>query len=284
MPSGAQVTSEQVAEFDSYRLPVAPWSDQYLPVERVEGTVSRQAFRIEGGGITTAQLMSPLRDQIVAEGFAIHLDCAARDCGGFDFRFAIEVLAAPAMYVDMTDYRFLSASSPDGGTHLSVLISNTASASFVQIIRVGAGARQPTITASAPMPRTAPGPTGDIPVALESAGHVILSDLTFDPGSSSLGVGPFATLKALADYLKANPNREIMFVGHTDATGSLETNIALSRQRAQSVVDYITEQLGVSRNQVSAQGMGYLSPVASSLTEEGREANRRVEAVLISTE
>jgi OOP family OmpA-OmpF porin len=41
---------------------------------------------------------------------------------------------------------------------------------------------------------------------------------------------------------------------------------------------------GVSEAQVASDGVGYLSPVASNLTAAGREANRRVEAVLISTE
>ena len=93
-----------------------------------------------------------------------------------------------------------------------------------------------------------------------------------------------AILDQLAAYLKARPDRVIVFVGHTDATGSLAANQALSLRRATSAVDYLRDRHGITRAQISADGVGYLSPIATNLTEEGRIKNRRVEAVLISTE
>jgi len=39
----------------------------------------------------------------------------------------------------------------------------------------------------------------------------------------------------------------------------------------------------VPRSQLDAQGMGYLSPIANNLTQEGRDANRRVEVIVTST-
>ena len=41
---------------------------------------------------------------------------------------------------------------------------------------------------------------------------------------------------------------------------------------------------GVPRRQLEAEGMGYLAPIASNLTEDGREANRRVEVIVTSTD
>lgn len=93
-----------------------------------------------------------------------------------------------------------------------------------------------------------------------------------------------STLGALADYLKQNPARQVTLVGHTDAVGSLDANIALSKRRARSVMQYLTQELGVSASQVAAEGVGYLAPRASNLTDAGREANRRVEVTLTSTE
>jgi len=72
-------------------------------------------------------------------------------------------------------------------------------------------------------------------------------------------------------------------VGHTDAEGSLDGNIALSRRRAASVLERLVTAYQVDRRQMEAQGMGYLAPIASNLTEEGREANRRVEVIVTST-
>jgi OOP family OmpA-OmpF porin len=75
----------------------------------------------------------------------------------------------------------------------------------------------------------------------------------------------------------------VALVGHTDAQGTLDNNIALSKKRATSVLNRLVEKHGVDANQLTAEGMGYLSPIASNLSAEGREANRRVEAVLLNT-
>ena len=73
-------------------------------------------------------------------------------------------------------------------------------------------------------------------------------------------------------------------MGHTDTVGGLEANVALSRRRAASVRDRLIERHGVPAEQLEAHGTGYLAPVAPNTTAEGREANRRVEAVLLETE
>jgi OOP family OmpA-OmpF porin len=158
----------------------------------------------------------------------------------------------------------------------------------VQITRIGADeeplADTTTETLQSVLPEMAI-PTDDgLPAVLENTGHMALSDLRFESGSSTLGPGPFESLVALSDYLLQNPDRRIALVGHTDSSGSLEGNIALSRQRATSVQTRLIEAYGVPSTQLEADGTGYLAPIASNLTAEGREANRRVEAVLLSTE
>ncbi len=117
-----------------------------------------------------------------------------------------------------------------------------------------------------------------------SHGHVVIPDLVFATGSSDLADGPNAALEALAEFLKADPSRRVALVGHTDAVGALEDNVALSRARAASVMEKLVADHGVSEDQLESNGMGYLSPVAPNTTPEGRRANRRVEAVLLNTE
>ena len=117
-----------------------------------------------------------------------------------------------------------------------------------------------------------------------SGGAVALDDLVFASGSSSLTEGSYASLADLAAWLQANPEMTIALVGHTDASGGLEGNIALSRKRADSVRARLIETYDVPTRQVEAQGVGYLSPRASNLTEAGRNKNRRVEVILTSTQ
>ena len=44
----------------------------------------------------------------------------------------------------------------------------------------------------------------------------------------------------------------------------------------------LISEYGIDPARIEAEGMGYLAPVASNLTEAGRQANRRVEAILLS--
>jgi OOP family OmpA-OmpF porin len=62
----------------------------------------------------------------------------------------------------------------------------------------------------------------------------------------------------------------------------LEGNVALSRKRAQAAKAWLLAR-GIPDAQVEADGVGYLAPIASNLTEEGRTKNRRVEVILTST-
>ena len=131
----------------------------------------------------------------------------------------------------------------------------------------------------------APAATGaQLGAALEAQGALALEDLVFESGSAELGAGEFASLKALAAYLRAESGAMVALVGHTDATGSLEGNIALSERRAEAVRARLIEGYGAPAAQLSSEGAGWLAPRATNLTPEGREKNRRVEAVLTSTQ
>lgn len=283
LPLGARETVSRVTPAGSYDLPIGAWTETAgVPVASLEGEVRRTAWRMSGAGITTGQVLAPLREQLMSDGFDIIFECSARSCGGFDFRFGTDILRAPNMYVDLSDYRFLSAKSADATQALSLLISRDGDTVFAQLVEVGPPGRAAVSVITTPVVST-PEDAGDVVTQLETTGHVVLVDLDFASGSASLGDGPVQSLDAMVAYLLANPTRQITFVGHTDATGSLAANVALSRRRAEAAQAYITSR-GVPASQVAADGVGFLSPRAANLTVEGREANRRVEAVLISVE
>ena len=68
----------------------------------------------------------------------------------------------------------------------------------------------------------------------------------------------------------------IEIAGHTDNVGSPETNIKLSKERAESVRQYLLQTYGLPQNMVAAQGYGDAQPIAANDTPDGREKNRRV--------
>ena len=294
LPGNAVLTREVVTEVGDLDLPTGATVDGWLPSEPHEGQLTEQAWRIEAEYLTTLQILAPLREQLVADGWEVVLDCATEVCGGFDFRHAVSVLPPPEMFVNLGDFRWLSAVR--GEEAVALMVSRSEAAGFVQVTRVGpargggteVAAADPAVAGVAPdrsrlVSPAFPGATA-FGATLETAGRVVLSDLTFATGSAELAAGDFGSLAALASYLDDNPGRRVALVGHTDAQGALEANIALSKRRAGSVLERLAGQYGVARSQLEAEGMGYLAPLATNLTPEGRETNRRVEVILLSTE
>ncbi len=276
LPANARQISERISALDSYDLPTGVFANGAVPSRAVEGRVERTTWRLQSGSSTTLQILAPLRDQLEAQGYDILFECEARSCGGFDFRFGTEVVPTPDMYVAIQDYRFLSATR--GDDVLSLLISRNPPDGFVQLIRV-----TPVATPSPPplvIEDAVDGTQGLLQV-LQRDGHVILDDLHFSTGEVALGPGPFDSLALLAGYLADNPEVRLALVGHTDDTGSLEANTSVSTRRAQAVRTRLIETHKVASDRIEARGVGYLAPITSNATPEGRDTNRRVEAVLV---
>lgn len=284
LPAGARQMISRDTVQDRFFAPTAPFADGVLPTQMIEGTVVRSAWRIDVAGLTPLQLATPLRRQLVDAGYRIVLDCAAQVCGGYDFRFAAEVLPAPNMYVNIRNFHVLTGVRGDDDAAdeaVTILASASSGASFVQIIHasteqdiaIGEDAASVTVTANR---------QGDLSQQLLENGHGVLSGLEFESGTSALGAGPFEVLDALADALRAQPDMRIALVGHTDNTGSSEVNMALSVSRAATVRAYLISRYDIAASRLEAQGAGYLAPVTTNLTEEGRETNRRVEAVVLA--
>ena len=112
-------------------------------------------------------------------------------------------------------------------------------------------------------------------------GQVVrLNNIFFDFGKATLLEQSFKELDRLVDLMQKNPDMRIELSGHTDAVGSAESNLSLSQQRAESVVNYVTSK-GIATDRLIAKGYGKSKPVADNETEEGRALNRRVEFEII---
>lgn len=116
----------------------------------------------------------------------------------------------------------------------------------------------------------------------EARGTVLtLSDVFFDTGKATLKRGSEQNLDELAQFLKNNPQRNILIEGYTDSTGSSAFNQRLSAERASAVIDYLSRQ-GIKRDRLAAYGYGESYPVATNTTAAGRQLNRRVEIVVLN--
>ena len=131
-------------------------------------------------------------------------------------------------------------------------------------------------------------------VSIGDNGNIILSDsVLFDLGSSEIKEESAGVLGELIDvfyqFLSDEENAKyvdsIVISGHTDITGTAESNRVLSTDRANSVLNYLLLRKNGKLNGYSAYfcaaGYGATRPVASNDTEEGKAANRRIEISMI---
>jgi len=109
------------------------------------------------------------------------------------------------------------------------------------------------------------------------------SGILFDVDKAALKTEAKTNLDKLAVILKKYPDTNILIEGHTDVTGTEEHNLALSKERAQSVSNYIA-QIGVDPARFTTMGYGAAQPVATNDTPEGRQQNRRVELAVMAND
>ena len=111
---------------------------------------------------------------------------------------------------------------------------------------------------------------------IEVGKSVELKDIYYATASYTIDSKSLAVLDGFIEFLNDNPKVKIEIRGHTDNTGSYQTNINLSNKRAQSVYDYLISH-GIESSRLKYRGYGPDIPIASNETEYGRSKNRRTE-------
>jgi outer membrane protein OmpA-like peptidoglycan-associated protein len=109
------------------------------------------------------------------------------------------------------------------------------------------------------------------------------SGILFDVGSDALKPAAEQNVAQLSTILNKYKDTDILIEGHTDSTGSRKTNMNLSEGRASSVKRSLKAQ-GVKSGRISTEGYGPDQPVASNVSSEGRQQNRRVEVAIFAND
>ncbi len=120
-------------------------------------------------------------------------------------------------------------------------------------------------------------------ILIENTGSELIvtmpEGILFDIDSAAIRAGLQSDLRALASNLNQYPDTDVIVEGHTDNTGSAAYNQDLSTRRAQAVAGVLLEA-GVAPFRVRSIGRGEDDPVATNLTPDGRQQNRRVEVII----
>ena len=272
LPLGAKEVYSQSEPHLRAQVPSGPFSGGALPRIDAPEQIRRTVWQM-GGEQTLQGVLRIIRDQLQSRGYDVVLDCVAAECGGFDFRFAIDVVPEPEMWVDLRRFRFITARQAviENPGFVTFLISRSPATVFVQMTEY--------------LPTLANTPAGETPVAVATApasderASTVLEGLEFDSGATGIASDPQGAIADLARIMKDNPDLNVLLVGHSDMSGSLDANVTVSRQRAESVRQLLISEHGVDPDRLSAHGIGFLSPRASNETDAGRQENRRVEAV-----
>ena len=108
-----------------------------------------------------------------------------------------------------------------------------------------------------------------------------VNDINYASNSAAITPASNYIIDELVTFLNENPSVRIAIHGHTDNVGSQADNMALSNDRAFTVMEYLQDQ-GISAGRLSFKGFGPTKPIASNDTEAGRAQNRRTEFVIVS--
>ena len=106
------------------------------------------------------------------------------------------------------------------------------------------------------------------------------ADVLFDFDKADIRADAATALAQLATIIAAYPNGRVELFGHTDSKGDDAYNQRLSERRAQAVASWLASKHAVDRARMTTRGLGETKPVADNTSDEGRQKNRRVEAIV----
>jgi len=278
IPSGVELGYEKLSKNDPFYI--VSGKNGILP-ERKNSNSSmmlQQVWKIKNFNKTTNELAQEIKNNISLNDYEIIFECDFKSCGGFEFRFNSNILDMPEMFVNLGNYWFLTvkAINSEKIKFISYVVSIGKKTAYIQTNQFGNNLEE--ILKRKNSTGLSKGLSSNFN---DNKGSIIVKGLKFKTGSADILESDLKILSDLANFLILNKKEKIILVGHTDASGSLEGNIKLSKDRAETVRKLFIRKFDVNPNQISINGVGSLSPIATNNTEAGREKNRRVEVIIV---
>lgn len=119
-----------------------------------------------------------------------------------------------------------------------------------------------------------------VPVKVMTQEYCSVLDLQFEIKGEDIQRDDKEKLAVVGTFMNKYPSTTAVIEGHADNVGTSEFNQKLSQHRAESVVSYLIDDLHIAASRLSAVGYGDTRPIADNSTDEGKQANRRIAAVI----
>lgn len=153
--------------------------------------------------------------------------------------------------------------------------------SLGMVFRFGAKDRQNKEAVAAPTEERAPAPAVVVvPVKTRTTDYCSILDLTFEIDKDEIQSDDKENLAVIGRFMKKYPDTTALIEGHSDDVGTNSHNLALSHQRAEGVATYLMDTFKIDPSRLSTVGYGASRPIADNRTQEGKRANRRINAVI----
>ena len=111
------------------------------------------------------------------------------------------------------------------------------------------------------------------------------SDVLFGYDESFLRPEAVTSLQKLGELIRRSPEARFRIEGHTDSFGGAQYNAGLSLARAESVKNWLAQNMGIDASRIDTRGLGSAKPLVSTEgTIEQQQLNRRVEIVILGTD
>jgi len=106
--------------------------------------------------------------------------------------------------------------------------------------------------------------------------------IQFEVNKATIKEESFSLLHDIAEVIRKNPQlKKLSIEGHASSEGDAKVNKKLSEQRAKAVMDHLVKKESIPAAQLASKGWGVEKPIADNASESGREANRRVEFLVV---
>jgi OmpA-OmpF porin, OOP family len=287
--AGSYISTFERTDFDRVTIPTGPHDSgegEYVSVETREGEHLQFTYRFRDPDTSTLRIKRSYRRALEEAGFTIlyaDSDAALGIRDGRGFISSSPLFSRPGrrcctpLTRGDTGIHYIAAESADGSVLVSV-------ATFVASLGIGPVALVDVVTIEdmdydmAHVPLT----VDDMEEGLIEDGRVAIQDILFAFDSAEILPESAAALATIAELMEAQPNLELLVVGHTDGVGDFDYNLRLSLDRAVAVVEYLRDRHAIPGDRLQAAGAGMMAPITSNRSEEGRALNRRVELVELS--